>query len=477
MFRNKRVAGFSLVELAVVLTIVAIVFTGAMSGLGEYRAVAKQLESEQSLKNIKQQLLKFAMINKYLPCPGADGREQRTVNACTSAVGDVPYLDIGLKRDDTLDAYGNPVRYAINTQTTLAASICNINSSASYFCDFTPGSAVFDMTITPPTALTDGTGNYSVCNNTIANCAGAPLAANLDTSTAVVVLVAYNEDGAQTLANCAATAGPTENNCDTNDLFYHRATKSSVEGQFFDDVIETITGYEIKSEILSPIIVWNNTDRGIPPVTYEDYDLDVGDYVPLDDPDTSDVIVVNRNVADSLDLGQGNDYVLIGNDLSSGVEYDNKTDEILNTGSNAALDTGSGDDYVYIVNEANSNVTLGEGDDYFVLGQSLTETLTADAGNDQVWIQGDISAGSNLDLGIGDDVLWLGDSSDPSSGDINQFIDGGDGVDILVLENFASAEDFWASGQFINVSGFEYIIFADDGSGTRAHCEVGVSCP
>ncbi|CAN8141572.1 hypothetical protein THIOSC15_3030007 [uncultured Thiomicrorhabdus sp.] len=84
-----------------------------------------------------------------------------------------------------------------------------------------------------------------------------------------------------------------------------------------------------------------------------------------------DVIVVDQNISSALDLGKGDDYVLVGNDLSSGLEYDNKTGNISDYGSNAALLTGPGDDSVYIVNDAFSPIDLGTGDDRFVMGGSF----------------------------------------------------------------------------------------------------------
>ncbi|WEJ62259.1 type II secretion system protein [Thiomicrorhabdus lithotrophica] len=491
MNRQVKQNGFSVVELAIVLGIIGIVFVGAISGLGEHRSTAKQLESQKNQANIKDQLIKFAVINKYLPCPDTDGdgAENRvlatvagaSVNVCSADNGTVPYVDIGMKRADAQDAYGNFIRYAINRDADDAVSgvICNNTSSASFFCNSTPGTAIFNMTLTPPVSGDRGVGNYYICNENTNTCSGTPAPNNLVSDSAVVVLVAYNEDGASTLAACGSATGANAENCDIDD-YYHQQQLTSASGSFFDDTILSISGYEIKSEILSPVIVWSNATATTPLTpTYQGYDLNAGSYTPLDDPANPDVIYVDHNVTTALDLGQGDDYLMIGGNLSSELEYNNETGVITNDGSNAALDTGEGNDTVYISNSANSDITLGDGDDIFVIGADLTKALSADDGNDQVWVRGDVVAGSNLNLGAGDDVLWVGDSANPSSGNIKQFITGGDGVDILVLENFASAADFWTASppQFFNVAGFEYIIFADDGSGTRSHCEVGVSCP
>jgi prepilin-type N-terminal cleavage/methylation domain-containing protein len=557
--RIIKLKGFSLVEMSVVLVIIGVVFLGAFSGVGEQRKVAKQLETEEILKNVKEQIMKFAMVNKYLPCPDTDvtpdGVQNRTsvpvagipdVNVCSRDFGTVPYLEIGIRRADAQDAYGNFIRYAVNRDAADQANvvICDDTSSASYFCDATPGTAVFNLRNTPPLSGNDGDGNYTVCNQSAGSCDASTSPIGVETKVAAVVLVAYNEDGSQTLSACGSASALNQQNCDT-DAFYHQAQKTSVAANFFDDLILAITGYEIKSTILSPQVVWNNTGANTPLTpTYNDYDLNADDYVPLDDASNPDVITVNRNITTALDLGLGNDYVVIGNDLSSEIEYDNKTGIITSNGDQADLNTGGGDDSVYIVNAANSSVTLGEGNDQFVLGTDLTNDLLTEAGNDQVWIQGSVVEGTTqstvmstdigdsytsdtrlrnepatgtfvsdpvtttdgnvtttvvttttitsesyswwwgrtrwneitqvttettvvslvpgiptLDLGTDDDVLWLGSDSDSESGGLAGSIYGGEGYDILVLENMT--KDEWDSdvGFQNNLVDFELVIF------------------
>lgn len=521
---SKVYAGFSLVELAVVLAVLGIVLIGAILGTSEFRETAKQKENEVIIANIKENLIKFAMINKYLPCPdteslaGRDGRENRGANQCLNYAGGVPYSDIGLGKDDVLDAQGNPIRYAVNRETVNQLLVCDATSSASYFCNLTPGSAIFNFINTPPIAGNDGTGNYTVCGTTTNTCNASTAARHLLTSSAAAVLVAYGDLGPDGIAASQFKCGAANNNaekenCDATDDFYHQAQISSADNAGFDDVIGFITGSEIKSEILMPITVWN-TLGNIPPPTYSNYDLDPGGYTPLDDEGTPDVIQVNRNISTSLDLGKGDDYVLIGNDLSSGLEYINETGEITDKGSKADLFTGEGNDTVYIVGEAHSDVVLGAGDDTFILGTNLTEVLSADSGNDTVWIQGNVESTATMTMGTGNDTLYLGqvltdefgrpvfvnasnevvtvpyfdgkpyfidqdgnstvkdqfgntvpvDEVDTRTGggELSQNVYGDDGYDVLVLESMTESE--WNSSPSFRskVVGFELIIFKED---------------
>ena len=493
-----KVKGFSLVELTVVLAIVGIIFFSAIGGMGEKRAVQKQLESEQTLKSLKKSLLKFALINRYLPCPDTDndGFENRNPDGtCGRDFGLIPYKDVGLTREETFDAYTNNIRYAVHLDADTLANTLSA-SAASYFGQVNPGDQpIFDLATTPPTSNNVvGANFYTVCTPEVAVCAvGQPSF----TQTAVVVLVAYNKIGPvgdnPLSADCAAAAGtPAGDNCDVNNTYHQaRLDANPAAGDAFDDVIAYISGYELKSEILSPIVFWTGGPGSINLTpTYRGYNLEQGDYVPQDSASTPDIIQVDRNITTSLDLGDGNDVVSIGNDLASDIDYNNKTGQIYSDGSEADLYAGAGNDTIYIRGSAKSDVILGSGDDRLILGESLTERLEGGTGNDQVWIQDGIQNNSNLDLGDDNDILILGkieldefgeplrDVNDgsyvTSGGDINETISGGDGVDVLVLENMTKSE--WESDPAFRsyVSDFEVIIFKADAtnSDTREYVSI-----
>lgn len=457
--------GFTLVELAIVLAMVGILSMGALFGVSEFRSMQSVKEGGDKINDLRERLLVFGQVNKFLPCPDTnfDGFEDRNGVACQANVGTAPYIDLGLQRKDVQDAWGNFIRYAVNRNVNNAALICDKRESASYFCRSGFNVNWFTFTETPPLTNNRGGGNYFVCNEALNTCDATSVLnpINLDSESASIVLVAYNEDGFNVLLGCAGMAGVSLENCDI-DEFYQQRVKSSVDGDFYDDVVLSISGYEIKKAILGQSIAWDSFPAiagnvALAP-TYEDFDITAADNASDIETSGDDVIFARRNVDTDLNLGAGDDYISVGNDL------------------NADLITGDGDDAVYIVRKANANILLGEGNDRLVLEEDLINLLDADNGNDHIWIRGDVKSSATFTLGAGDDVVWLGKGSEnyePSSGgDLEAVVYGGVGYDILVLENMTKS-DWMANGIFQSyVNGFELIIFSADGSGNREYLEL-----
>lgn len=131
--------GFTLTELAVVFTIVAILLSSLMYTLSAQTEARNRDSSLQRLEQAKELLLSFAIVNGRLPCParcsnypacnaaGDGGDEAGVAGACTDNYsGYLPGRAIGFQPTDgngyALDAWGNRIRYAVSVNTSGAAA-------------------------------------------------------------------------------------------------------------------------------------------------------------------------------------------------------------------------------------------------------------------------------------------------------------------------------------------------------------------
>lgn len=119
-------AGFTLVEMAIVLLIVALAIGGGLSVFSTQVEVQKVKETQSALDEAKEALIGYAVTHlatdsrPYLPCPdkttaaGAgtanDGQEDRTGTGCVAYDGNLPWVTLGLKG---LDGWSNRLRYQV----------------------------------------------------------------------------------------------------------------------------------------------------------------------------------------------------------------------------------------------------------------------------------------------------------------------------------------------------------------------------
>lgn len=120
MHRSKssnRSNGFTLVELAIVLVIIAFLTGGLLMGITAQRASAENSDAQRQLDNIREALIGFAMAYGRLPCPanltipttGGAGSEElacspldcsTTDRVCSLEYGSIPWSTLGLPETD-----------------------------------------------------------------------------------------------------------------------------------------------------------------------------------------------------------------------------------------------------------------------------------------------------------------------------------------------------------------------------------------
>jgi len=128
-FRKSR-AGFTLIELAVVLVIVGIVISIVATVLPSLIQSAKIKKAQALLEKMDYAVQGYALANHRLPFADGDGDGQEDSGAY---FGTVPYRTLGISSGD--DAWGNAVRYGVYDTLTAAFAdgnaFCTAISSAS----------------------------------------------------------------------------------------------------------------------------------------------------------------------------------------------------------------------------------------------------------------------------------------------------------------------------------------------------------
>jgi len=141
--RARRAAGFTLVELAVVMAIVALLLGGLMFTLSAQKDQRDFEETRRRIEQARELLLAYSITNGRLPCPAtatSAGDEQPIGGAttCTTSNGWLPAKTLGYQQTDdngyALDAWGGRIRYAV---ATLTPTNCSSTNTVPHFTNST----------------------------------------------------------------------------------------------------------------------------------------------------------------------------------------------------------------------------------------------------------------------------------------------------------------------------------------------------
>lgn len=267
---QRRSRGFSLVELAVVVAIVAFLMGGLMYTLSAQTEQRSFEETRRRLEQARELILAFAITNGRLPCPARNiatnvpltvpGDE--VVTTATGCIGDtvtdyygtiisagpplvtggfLPARSIGYQQVDSagfaVDAWGNRLRYVVANLITN----CSGSSTTPHFVN-TVNLKNNGISCQPNDLL--------ICKSatgiTSTTCGGA---ANQIMSQSLVVAIIYS-----TGKNGAGATGGTDEaaNVDGNRVFvYHTPTPAGAANGAFDDQFVWITAGEFYGRLIS----------------------------------------------------------------------------------------------------------------------------------------------------------------------------------------------------------------------------------
>jgi type II secretory pathway pseudopilin PulG len=117
----NKIAGFSLIEMAMGLVIIGLLIGSLLAPGFEQNTQQKIKTTQQTLKEIQEALLGFAEVNGRLPCPAIDltGKEptnfadaaKQSCDTYDDADGYLPWAVLGVGK---YDAWGRPFRYRVD---------------------------------------------------------------------------------------------------------------------------------------------------------------------------------------------------------------------------------------------------------------------------------------------------------------------------------------------------------------------------
>jgi prepilin-type N-terminal cleavage/methylation domain-containing protein len=267
--RSLRVAtGFTLVELAVVLTIVGFLLASLMYTLSAQTEQRNFEETRRRLEQARELVLSFAIVNGRLPCParsngvGAEVRDVASGRCWDGALEDyyggalaggvtgglLPAATIGYQQVDAtglaVDAWGNRIRYAV--AKSIAAGTCAGAFTNPHWVNATNIKA---------NGLACQPGDLLICKSatgiTPTACGGA---ANQIMSQSLVVAIIYStgKNGATSGGGGVDEAANLNGGGNTDPIFvHHTPTPSDAANGEFDDQFTWITVGELYGKLIA----------------------------------------------------------------------------------------------------------------------------------------------------------------------------------------------------------------------------------
>ncbi len=193
-------SGFSLVEMAIVLMIVALLLGGLLPTVSSQVGQRRVSETSKQLEEIKEALIGFAVVNGRLPCPASstsNGMESFCTNASSNCGleillppfptharcakpydGFVPAATLGITPVDTngymLDAWNNRMRYAVTAWSSSSPAVDNVFTAQGGMSTVGISNLTPDLLVCSNATAAGFSGSSCGANNALTSSPGVP---------------------------------------------------------------------------------------------------------------------------------------------------------------------------------------------------------------------------------------------------------------------------------------------------------------
>ncbi len=219
--------GFTLIEIAVVLAVVALLLGGLLVPVSARIDRQNRISTEASMEIILEALEGYAATNGYLPCPAvssSNGAEDRSAGICNKRSGFVPWVALGTPK---ADAWGNLFQYSVTPAFSSAIAPFSFNAAE-------------DITI----KTRDSGGNLVNLSN-------------LNSIPAVILSFGRNGFGGTSQSGIAQTSPPAANgdeitNSTSSTVFVSRTEvddRNAANGAF-DDIVDWVPPYVLMNRMV-----------------------------------------------------------------------------------------------------------------------------------------------------------------------------------------------------------------------------------
>ena len=227
--------GFTLVEMAIVLAIIALVLGSGLTLYSTQQDQQRINDTNTRLSNANEALIGYALANGRLPCPASatsNGVESPVGGgACTNSYnGFLPAVTLGFtpinSQGYAIDAWSNPIRYSVTSSNGNAfTTIGGMNS----------------------TGISSLTPDLQVCS-TAAGIAGTPPSCASGTSLASngvpMVIYSNGKNGTYGGTSTDEAENSNPNSADNDRVYvYHTPTPAEYSNGYFDDQVIWLSPY------------------------------------------------------------------------------------------------------------------------------------------------------------------------------------------------------------------------------------------